>query len=93
MFSSNSSTHTSLYTFTYMFGWTTLEIVIEVIFFEWKNEPRKEMIDRSFNEHNDEHLAVLKNLDRSHIFEGFFSRKQILNMSSHDFLYTFRDHP
>ena len=78
MFSSNSSTHTSLYTFTYMFGWTTLEIVIEVIFFEWKNEPRKEMIDRSFNEHNDEHLAVLKNLDRSHIFEGFFSRKKEL---------------
>ena len=59
-----------------MFGWTTLEIVIEVIFFERKNEPRKEMIDRSFNEHNDEHLAVLKNLDRSHIFEGFFQEKR-----------------
>ena len=54
------------------------------------------MIDRSFNEHNDEHLAVLKNLDRSHIFEGFFSRKKGLtagnkffNMSSHDFPHIF----
>ena len=34
------------------------------------------MIDRSFNEHNDEHLAVLKNLDRSHIFEGFFFQEK-----------------
>ena len=62
-----------------MLGWTTLEIVIEVIFLGEKMNREKKMIDRSFNEHNDEHLAVLKKLDRSHIFEGVFSKKKGTN--------------
>ena len=44
IFSSNSSTPTSLYTFTYMFGWTTLEIVIEVIFLRGKMNPEKKWL-------------------------------------------------